>query len=62
MLYEIDTRPHANDITLCLNSFCENKCKRFHENWQPSEYQSYINPSVTYDEFGFKEKCKLRME
>lgn len=62
MLYEIDTRPHAIDMTLCLNNFCENKCKRFHENWQPAEYQSYINPSVTYDEFGFKEKCKLRME
>lgn len=62
MNYEIDTRPFANDITLCLNSLCGNKCKRFHENWRVGEYQSYINPGTIYDEFGFIEECKLRME
>lgn len=59
---EIDLRPIANDITLCTNSACQNKCKRWHENWKPSQIQSYINPTMKFDKFGNLKECELRMK
>lgn len=59
---EIDLRPVANDITLCTNVACPNKCKRWHENWKPSQIQSYINPNMVYDKNGILQECDIRMK
>lgn len=60
-----DYRPIANDISLCTNTLCKNKCKRYQDNWQPSIYQSYINPAMRYFKVGqvfVPERCDARME
>lgn len=60
---EIDLRPRAIDMTLCVNKMCINKCKRYFEFWKPNEYhQSYINPANRYDKNGIQKKCKSRLE
>lgn len=59
---EYDFRPIANDITLCSNEFCPNKCKRYYTNWKPNIYQSYTIPSMKYDKNGILEECELRMK
>ena len=59
---EIDFRPLANDITLCTNAVCPNKCKRWHENWKPNNPQSYINPNMVYDKNGILKECEIRMK
>ena len=41
----IDIRPEAEDMTLCLNKMCLNKCKRYYQYWKPAQMQSYINPA-----------------
>ena len=58
----IDLRPKAKDMTLCLNTMCQNKCKRYYEFWKPSQMQSYITPANEYDKNGNKKPCKARME
>ena len=59
---EIDLRPLAKDISLCVNTICNKKCKRYYEFWKPNTLQSYINPSNEYDKEGNQKPCKLRME
>ncbi len=60
---DIDTRPKAIDISLCVQEFCPNKCKRYHTNWQPNQYsQSYILPALNYTKNGELQPCKSRME
>ena len=58
----IDLRPEAKDMTLCLNKMCLNKCKRYYELWKPSQMQSYINPTNEYDIYGNQKPCKVRLE
>ena len=58
----IDLRPQAKDMTLCLNKTCQNKCKRYYEFWKPSQMQSYINPTNEYDKNGNQKPCKARRE
>jgi len=58
----IDLKPQARDISLCTQEFCPIKCRRWHENWKPAHWQSYIQPSIKYNKNGKIEKCKLRME
>lgn len=59
---EIDLRPQAIDMTLCVNKMCINKCKRYYAYWKPNYNQSYINPSFKYDKNGKQEECKCKME
>ncbi len=58
----IDLRPVAKDMTLCLNTICQNKCKRYYELWKPSQMQSYIHPTIEYDKNGNQKPCKARLE
>lgn len=58
----IDLKPEAKDMTLCLNTMCQNKCKRYYESWKPSQMQSYINPANEYDKDGNQKPCKARLE
>ena len=58
----IDLRPQARDMTLCLNNMCSNKCKRYYELWKPEQIQSYINPTTEYDIYGNQKPCKVRLE
>lgn len=60
-----DYKPVAVDISLCVNNLCQNKCLRYQDNWQPSIYQSYINPAMKYlkqGEMFIPQKCNARME
>lgn len=59
---ETDLRPIAGDISLCLNTICQNKCKRYYENWKVSKVQSFVQPIMEFDELGNQKKCNLRME
>lgn len=60
---DIDTRPKAIDISLCMQNFCPNKCKRYYLHWQPNQYsQSYILPALNYTKNGELQPCKSRME
>ena len=58
----IDLRPEAKDMTICLNKMCLNKCKRYYQNWKPKQNQSYINPGNRYDKNGIQKPCKLRID
>ncbi len=58
----IDIRPEAEDMTLCLNKMCLNKCKRYYQYWKPAQMQSYINPANEYDKNGNQKPCKIRKE
>lgn len=55
-------RPITRDIALCTNKLCKNKCKRFYENWQPSDIQTYVNPIINFDKHGNMKKCKIRLD
>ena len=59
---KIDLRPEARDISICVNTMCQNKCKRYYEYWKPSQIQSYINPANEYDKNGKQKPCKVRLE
>ena len=59
---EIDIRPLAIDISLCTNTLCKNKCKRYQDNWKPNNPQSYINPAMKYDKDFNMLECDARME
>lgn len=58
----IDLRPESHDISICVNTMCVNKCKRYYEYWKPSARQSYVNPANEYDEMGNQKPCKIRMK
>ena len=58
----IDLRPEANNIVLCLNKMCINKCKRYYAYWKPAQSQSYIYPANKYDKNGKQKPCKDRLE
>ena len=58
----IDLRPEVRDISICVNTMCQNKCKRYYENWKHSQNQSYIRPSNQYDKLGKQKLCKVRMD
>lgn len=60
---DIDLRPKAIDMSLCMQNFCPNKCKRYYMNWQPNQYsQSYILPALNYTKNGGIKPCKSRMD
>lgn len=59
---DIDTRPQAIDMSLCTQELCGNKCKRWHGNWKPAYWQSYIRPAIEYDAMGNIKECNSRME
>ncbi len=52
----------AKDISICVNTMCQNKCKRYYEYWKPAQMQSYINPANEYDKNGKQKPCKARLE
>ena len=58
---EIDLRPTAIDMTLCLNKLCVNKCKRYFEYWKRTENQSYIYPGNRYKN-GIQQECESRLD
>lgn len=55
-------KPTAIDMSLCINDFCPNKCKRHQMFWEPNNPQSYIIPTIKWDKDGYKLPCKYRME
>lgn len=59
---EIDIRPLAIDMSLCTNSLCKNKCKRYQDFWKPNNPQSYINPSMRYDDNFNMLECDSRID
>ena len=60
----IDLRPEAENLQLCNNELCKQKCKRFYKFYKPKQSQSYINPGLKYsmkDGISVLQECRYKI-